>query len=189
MKKIVYMELKKTPVGKIFIGASPSGLAFLYFGKRPEKKIIEQEGKRFGSSEAFVKIGSAEIRSKMKDTEAQQKILSSAIGQLADYFGGRLKTFKIRKDHAGLTEFEKKVLQELDKIPCGKTSSYQEIAKKVGKPKAARAVGNAVGRNPFSLITPCHRVIKSDGSLGGFGAGPSIKKDLLIHEKASTRNL
>jgi methylated-DNA-[protein]-cysteine S-methyltransferase len=126
-----------------------------------------------------VKIGSTEIRNKKKDTEVQRKMLSSAIGQLADYFGGRLKRFRIKRDYSGLTKFEKKVLRVLDRISCGKTSSYQEIARQIGKPKAARAVGNAVGKNPFSLITPCHRVIKSDGTLGGFGAGPSI----------STRNL
>ena len=77
------------------------------------------------------------------------------------------------------TDFQKSVWQALLKIPYGKTSSYKELANEIGKPKAMRAVGTAVGKNPFLIIVPCHRVIKNDGSLGGFAYGSEIKKKLL----------
>jgi len=77
------------------------------------------------------------------------------------------------------TEFEKKVWDALLEIPYGSTSTYKLIAAKIGKPKACRAVGNAVGKNPIPVIIPCHRVIREDRSLGGFSSGIEIKKKLL----------
>ncbi|MFC1807088.1 methylated-DNA--[protein]-cysteine S-methyltransferase [Candidatus Omnitrophota bacterium] len=80
------------------------------------------------------------------------------------------------------TEFEKKVYQEVAKIPRGETRSYKWVAKAIGYPKAYRAVGNALNKNPFIGMVPCHRVIKSDGSLGGFAKGAKAKKRLLAKE-------
>lgn len=77
------------------------------------------------------------------------------------------------------TPFQLDVWKALVKIPAGKTLSYQEVADKIGQPSAVRAVANAVGANPVCVLVPCHRVIRSDGSLGGFGAGPTRKRDLL----------
>ena len=82
------------------------------------------------------------------------------------------------------TSFEKKVWSALKKIPYGKTRSYKDIAKSIGHSKAFRAVGNANGSNFIPLIIPCHRVIESDGGLGGFGHGLKVKKKLLDLEKA-----
>ena len=82
------------------------------------------------------------------------------------------------------TEFQKKVWQAISEIPRGKTLSYKELAIKIGKPKAIRAVGNAVGANPFPITIPCHRVVKSDGSLGGYSGkgGVKTKRKLLKSE-------
>ena len=206
-EKIVYIELKGTPAGTLLIAASRKGLLSLSLGKRSEKKFIESESKRFANPSIFITAGSFKwsgrnfssknllkpsklLLSKLDKTpfsrsEAKQplRIINKTVGQLAGYFSGRLKTFHIKKDLSGLTDFEKKVLKELEKIPCGKTASYKEIARKIGNPKASRAVGNAVGKNPFAIIVPCHRVIKSNGALGGFSAPLSIKKNLLSHEK------
>jgi methylated-DNA-[protein]-cysteine S-methyltransferase len=80
------------------------------------------------------------------------------------------------------TEFQKSVLQEIMKIPRGKTTTYRELGERVGRPKAYRAVANACGFNPLPLIIPCHRVIGSDGGLHGFAFGQEIKKELLASE-------
>ena len=87
--------------------------------------------------------------------------------------------------YAGLmegTEFQRSVWREIEKIPFGKTKTYLEIAKAIGKPGASRAVGSACGANPLPLLVPCHRVLASNGGLGGFSGGLDIKKKLLSME-------
>ncbi len=101
--------------------------------------------------------------------------------QLTDYFAGNLQSFDLKLRPVA-TEFQRKVLDELQKIPYGTTTSYGDIAKKIGNPKAMRAVGAANGRNPIPIIIPCHRVIGSSGDLVGFGGGLPTKEALLRHE-------
>lgn len=104
--------------------------------------------------------------------------LEAAKIQLGEYFAGSRKEFDLKLVPNG-TEFQLKVLQELEKIPYGETRSYGHIAKKLGKPKASRAVGAANGRNPLPIVIPCHRVIGENGSLTGFGGGLDAKQYLL----------
>jgi len=101
--------------------------------------------------------------------------------QLNEYFSGKRKTFSIPLTPKG-TPFQQRVWQALQTIPYGQTLSYGQIAKAIGKPTAARAVGAANGQNPISIIVPCHRVIGSNGKLVGYGGGLSIKDALLVHE-------
>ncbi len=103
------------------------------------------------------------------------------IRQLLEYFSGKRKTFTIKLAPQG-TPFQQRVWQALQSIPYGRTLSYGQIAKAIGKPKAARAVGAANGQNPVSIIAPCHRVIGSNGKLVGYGGGLSIKEVLLTLE-------
>lgn len=98
--------------------------------------------------------------------------------QLDEYFNGERKQFNIPLDIKG-TDFQKRVWSELNKIPYGKTVSYKKIAEKIGNRKAFMAVGRANAQNPLAIITPCHRVINSNGRLGGYSAGPLIKEQLL----------
>ncbi len=104
------------------------------------------------------------------------------LNQLKAYFQGELTKFDLEFNIQG-TKFQKSVWQELEKIEYGKTISYGEIAKRIGNPKAARAVGMANNKNPIPIIIPCHRVIGKDGSLTGFGGGLEIKQYLLELEK------
>jgi len=104
------------------------------------------------------------------------------IAQLEAYFAGELTEFDIELDLEG-TEFQKRVWAELLTIPYGQTRSYGEMARNLGKPGAARAVGLANGRNPVSIIVPCHRVIGADGSLTGYGGGLDRKTHLLDLEQ------
>ena len=99
------------------------------------------------------------------------------------YFGGKDVIFDYPLSFENLTRFQQNVLAQLRKIPFGSVESYKSVANKTGRPKACRAVGNACGKNPFPIIIPCHRVIKTDGSPGGFGAGTAIKETLLGLEK------
>jgi methylated-DNA-[protein]-cysteine S-methyltransferase len=109
-------------------------------------------------------------------------VFTDAAKQLAGYFAGELKTFELPLALAG-TPFQKRVWAELRRIPFGETISYLELARRVGNPKASRAVGSANGQNPVAVIVPCHRVIARDGTLGGFGGGLDRKEWLLNHEK------
>ena len=111
----------------------------------------------------------------------QSKILNQALEELQEYFEGKRTTFTVPLD-LDAPPFYKKVLQEVGKVPFGSTASYLEIASRVGSPKAIRAVGSANAGNPIPIIIPCHRIIRSDGSLGGYGGGLDLKMDLLKHE-------
>jgi methylated-DNA-[protein]-cysteine S-methyltransferase len=105
--------------------------------------------------------------------------------QLQEYFAGGRKTFDLKLDFAG-TGFQKKVWAALLTIPFGETRSYGQIARQIGNPKAVRAVGAANGRNPLSIVVPCHRVIGSTGQLTGFAGGLTIKALLLELESMAT---
>ncbi|APG60857.1 methylated-DNA--[protein]-cysteine S-methyltransferase [Christiangramia salexigens] len=116
-----------------------------------------------------------------KDELASSEIpseLKSAAEQIDQYFRGDLKEFKLELNPQG-TDFQKRVWQELLNIPYGQTNSYMELSKKLGDPKAIRAVASANGKNPLWIIIPCHRVIGSDGSLTGYAGGLHRKKWLL----------
>jgi methylated-DNA-[protein]-cysteine S-methyltransferase len=102
--------------------------------------------------------------------------------QLQEYFAGKRTIFTVEFDLQG-TEFQKKVWNELYRIPFGEVISYKELAQRIGQPTASRAVGTANGKNPVSIIIPCHRVIAADRSLGGYGWGLPVKKQLLQLEK------
>jgi len=109
-------------------------------------------------------------------------VLTRAADQLRAYFAGELKTFDVPLALAG-TPFQQRVWRELRRVPYGQTISYRELARRVGNPQASRAVGAANGQNPVAVIVPCHRVIASDGTLGGFGGGLERKEWLLNHER------
>ncbi len=110
--------------------------------------------------------------------DASHPILALVAQQLDSYFAGDLKEFSVPLAGVG-TEFQQQVWQALRQIPYGSTLSYGELAKKLGNPDATRAVGLANGKNPISIIVPCHRVIGADGSLTGFGGGVGRKRYLL----------
>ncbi len=108
---------------------------------------------------------------------------------LAGYLDGAHVDFKVQVDLEGLQPFTRRVLEETRKIPYGRVASYRSIAVRLGVPQAARAVGQALGRNPIPLVIPCHRVIRSDGSLGGFGMGLDVKTKLLSIEGVDAQGL
>jgi len=113
---------------------------------------------------------------------AETPLIQKAASQLTEYFAGERKEFDLPLALEG-TEFQMAVWKALQAIPSGKTRSYKDIAKTVGKPQAGRAVGMANNKNPILIIVPCHRVIGQDGSLVGYAAGVPAKEYLLGLEK------
>jgi methylated-DNA-[protein]-cysteine S-methyltransferase len=107
--------------------------------------------------------------------------LAAAIRQLSEYFAGSRRVFDLPLRMQG-TLFQQRVWRQLAEIPYGTTWSYGELAKRIDNPSASRAVGLANGRNPISILVPCHRVIGADGSLTGYGGGLDRKRWLLAHE-------
>ena len=114
-----------------------------------------------------------------------EKSFAEARKQLTEYFAGTRKEFELTLQPTG-TEFQLRVLEELQRIPYGKTCSYSELAERIGRPRAVRAVGAANGRNPIPIIIPCHRVIGASGDLTGFGGGLAAKEALLRLEMGNS---
>lgn len=151
-----------SPVGPLKLVASDQGLAAILWEKDDPKRV------RLGEM--------AE--------DPDHPVLCEAERQLAAYFAGTLRAFSVPLDFRG-TEFQKSVWAALLTIPFGETRSYAEVARQVGRPSAVRAVGAANGRNPISIIAPCHRVIGSSGKLTGFAGGLAAKEMLLGLERAA----
>ncbi|GAB4195499.1 MAG: methylated-DNA--[protein]-cysteine S-methyltransferase [Wenzhouxiangellaceae bacterium] len=116
------------------------------------------------------------------------EILREAVDQLQSYFSGQQQRFDLPLAPQG-TEFQQQVWQALQEIPFGATQSYSELANRVGRPQASRAVGAANGRNPIAIIIPCHRVIGANGTLTGYAGGLQRKEYLLQHENPQQQSL
>lgn len=114
-------------------------------------------------------------------TQSMTGPLAEAVRQLREYFAGRRRDFDLPLAPEG-TEFQRKVWRKMQEIPYGETISYGELAKRVGNPKASRAVGSANGKNRIPIVIPCHRVIGANGKLTGFGGGLPTKEALLALE-------
>jgi methylated-DNA-[protein]-cysteine S-methyltransferase len=113
-------------------------------------------------------------------------VLARAAAQLAEYFAGQRRDFDLPLAPRG-TEFQRAVWHALAQIPFGVTCSYGDLARSLGRPSASRAVGAANGKNPISIVLPCHRVIGASGELTGYGGGLPMKRWLLDHERASVQ--
>ncbi len=160
MSSLTYYTITSSPVGEILLTATERGLSGLYLSTETKPHSIPLAAER--DDARFTEV----------------------VAQLAEYFAGTRTKFSVTFDLQG-TEFQKLVWQELYTIPFGKVISYKELARRIGKPVAFRAVGTANGKNPISIIIPCHRVIAADGTLGGYGWGLPCKVQLLQLEKAA----
>jgi len=152
---MIYYQYIQSPVGKLLITGNAEGLHHIGFPVS-------------GNPSPPLPDWSAE----------NHHALEEAVRQIALYFEGKLKQFSL-KLCPHVTQFQKKVLTAVQEIPYGKTVSYGELAKRIGKPGASRAVGQANAKNPIPIVIPCHRVIGSNGNLTGFGGGLSVKQALL----------
>jgi methylated-DNA-[protein]-cysteine S-methyltransferase len=128
----------------------------------------------------------AMLRRKFPEAEARRNALGELRRQLKAYFAGERVRFREKPDLNGLTAFQRDVLAECARVPAGRTVTYGELARRIGRPGAARAVGGALAHNPVPLVIPCHRVVAGNGKLGGFSAeqGVSLKRRLLELERS-----
>ena len=140
-----------TSMGRIGVAERDGSLAFVFFGNtvKPDEYIIEKT-----------------------------PLLDLAIAQIEEYIAGKRKVFDLPLNPMG-TAFERSVWEVLQSIPYGETRTYEQIATQIGNPKACRAVGRAAGRNPLSIIIPCHRVVGQNGALTGYAGGIDMKRALL----------
>ncbi len=154
----------EAPPGPMVLLARDGVLICLEFDDQPER-IARELAPRFGNYELIATANPFGFTEKLRA-----------------YFAGDLNVIDGIPTDGGGTAFQRRVWAELRRIPCGTTISYGELARRLGDPKATRAVGLANGRNPVSIVVPCHRVIGADGSLTGYGGGVERKKWLLAHE-------
>lgn len=157
---ISYIE-HPSPVGILLLAASNEGICGIYF----------EEHKHFKGKDSWL----------LTPTQEAEQYLKKAAAQLDEYFEGKRTEFDVALDLVG-TEFQRGVWAALSEIPFGKSVSYAQHAQALGNPKALRAVGSAIGKNPVSIIVPCHRVIGSSGAVTGYAGGVERKRALLALE-------
>ncbi len=154
---ITYASLEQTPIGPIWLAASGKGLLAVHIG---------------GSENEF----KAEVERLSGQTPARDEApTANGAAQLASYLGGRRTTFDIVLDTSTFSDFQTQALALVRDIPYGATRTYLELAKEMGRPGAARAVGRANATNSLPIFIPCHRVLGSDGGLHGYGGGNGIE--------------
>jgi methylated-DNA-[protein]-cysteine S-methyltransferase len=163
---VSWYEIIETPLGPLFVGGSDEGVHRIDFvtDRRDEDELVARLERESGEPP-------------QRDAEAAR----TATAQLSEYFAGERREFALPLAPRG-TEFQRRVWQELREIPHGRTQSYGDIAAAIGRPTASRAVGAANGRNPISIVVPCHRVIGASGALTGYAGGMDRKRWLLNHE-------
>ena len=166
---IVYYDvLEDTPVGPIMAALDQNGVVAIEFGRD-----LQDFSERLSE-----KVSAGVLRSPSKTADVKE--------QLAEYFNGERMAFDLPISLEYVTDFQRKVLMATSRVEPGEVSTYGEIARRIGNSRAARAVGQALARNPIPILIPCHRVLGGDGSLHGYSGrgGLKTKKALLVHEGA-----
>jgi methylated-DNA-[protein]-cysteine S-methyltransferase len=162
----VAYDLVDSPVGKLLVAATERGLCRIAYDAEPEQEL-DRLARAFG-----VRV----LRS--------PKPIDPARRELDEYFGGKRRQFDLPVDVALLAEFNQRVLRELARVPYGEVVTYGELAARAARPRAARAVGSVMNRNPLPIVLPCHRVIGANGKLVGYAGGLERKETLLRLEGA-----
>jgi len=157
----VGFDVVESPIGPLLMAATERGLCRISFQPDPERHL-DQLAKEFGSRV---------LRSSTAVDVAHE--------QLDEYFAGSRRGFELDVDLRATAPFAHRVLDELARVPFGETTTYGTLAGRVGAPRAARAVGTVMNRNPLPIVLPCHRVVGSNGSLTGYGGGLHVKEHLL----------
>ncbi len=163
---VAYDVLDDTPVGSLLVGVSAHGLCRIGFDPEPEAEL-ERLARSFGPR-----------------VLRAPKALDEARRELDEYFAGRRHAFDLELDLRAAPDFHRRVLEALSRVDYGHTTTYGTLARQVGAPRAARAVGTVMNRNPIPIVLPCHRVVGANGNLTGYGGGLDRKEWLLRLEGA-----
>ena len=160
---VYYDHVPESPIGAFFVGLSEQGVVALSFEESEERFLAWLQRR----------VSAGVVREPLK--------LREVVSQVLDYLEGRRNVFTLAYDLRSLTPFQRDVLTTVQEVPRGEYLTYGELARRIGKPGAARAVGQALGSNPIPILIPCHRVIAADGSLGGYsGRGGVRTKEALL---------
>jgi methylated-DNA-[protein]-cysteine S-methyltransferase len=162
----VSYDIADTPVGPLLVAVTEQGLCRISFDPDPEREA-EELARAFG----------VRVLRTSRPTEPVKR-------ELEEYFAGRRREFDLPIDLRGRSEFSRLVLEQLARVPYGEVTTYGSLAARSGRPRAARAVGTIMNRNPIPIVLPCHRVVGSTGSLVGYGGGLERKRRLLDLEHA-----
>jgi len=154
--EVWYDVLARSAIGPVFVGVTARGLRAVRFGL---------------SERQFVEALRRETHARPVRSAARA---GAAARQMGEYLAGRRTAFDLPVDLSAMTDFQQQVLQAACRIPRGQVLTYSELARQIGRPKAARAVGQALGSNPVPIVVPCHRVLAADGSLRGYSGGGGI---------------
>ena len=159
-------DVVDSPLGPLLVAATDRGVLRIYFDAEPERQL----------EDLARAAGPRVLRSPRTVDEVRR--------ELDEYFAGRRRAFDLPIDLRGAAPFTLDVLEQLARVPFGRTATYGELAALVGRPRAARAVGTVMNRNPVPIVLPCHRVVGASGSLVGYGGGLERKEQLLRLEGA-----
>ena len=162
----VAYDLIESPIGSLFVATTDRGVCEIGFDPEPEAEV-----------ERLARLHGARV---LRSPRPVDKIRR----ELDEYFEGRRRDFDLAVDLTVLPAFQQLVLAELQRVPYGDTDTYGGLARRIGKPRAARAVGGALNRNPVPIVVPCHRVVGSSGNLVGYAGGLERKEKLLALEGA-----
>lgn len=170
-RPVAQFGLTDTPIGSLLIAANDNRLVAIKFGV-DELRLVDALvalDREFHGSYEFVR---------------DDRRVAGVMKQVRDYLAGRRTAFDLEFDLSWVTPFRRQVLLACAAVPRGEVASYAELARRVGHPRAARAVGNTMRTNPIPIVIPCHRIVASDGGIGGFGGGLDMKQQLLSLEGA-----
>jgi methylated-DNA-[protein]-cysteine S-methyltransferase len=162
----VSYDIADTPVGPLLVAVTDQGLCRVSFDPEPDRE-----------TEQLARIFGARVLRTPRPLDPVKR-------ELDEYFGGERRTFDLAVDLRGRSEFSRVVLEQLARVPFGEVTTYGSLAARSGRPRAARAVGTIMNRNPIPIVLPCHRVVGSTGSLVGYGGGLERKRQLLDLEHA-----
>jgi methylated-DNA-[protein]-cysteine S-methyltransferase len=151
-----------SPVGELLLAVTPRGLASIAFEDEDRDELVDRLARRLSPRILEHPAATDEVR-----------------WELEEYFAGRRTRFDLRVDRRLMTGIARDVLAATARVPFGRTTTYARIAERIGRPRASRAVGNALGSNPVPIVVPCHRVLRSGGDVGGYAGGPERKRQLL----------
>ncbi len=165
-EEAIHWHQFETPFGAMNVAATDTGLSRVSWQQPDSETFVRHLASLYPERPAI------------HDTER----LAQTERQIHEYFAGERSRFELPVDLTRLSGFEQDVLGCVQTIPFGEVVPYSEVARRIGSPKAARAVGNALNHNPVAIVVPCHRVVRADGSLGGYGGGISYKRRLLSLE-------
>lgn len=158
-----------SPLGPLWVAVGPRGLAVISYGREPSEADLRRLVRTYGPG-----------------VVPDARRTAAVARELDQYFAGRRRSFDLAVDLSGLTPFQRRILRATARVPYGDLVTYRTVARRAGNEAASRAAGGALGANPIPIVVPCHRVVATDGSLGGYAGGLDAKRRLLTLERGTS---